>query len=178
MDPGERARLSDLLARAADGDRAALDPLLAALWPRLRAFCARLVTPADADDATQEALVKLCARLATYDRSRDAVTWALTLAAWECRTVRSRARRRAGAVAVDGLTGGERPDELVARRELLEAARDVVGALSPGDAATLVAAWSEDRDGLGALAPATFRKRLERALGRFRASWRSRHDVP
>jgi hypothetical protein len=54
----------------------------------------------------------------------------------------------------------------------------VVGALSPGDAATLVAAWSEDRDGLGALAPATFRKRLERALGRFRASWRSRHDVP
>jgi DNA-directed RNA polymerase specialized sigma24 family protein len=89
MDPGERARLSDLLARAADGDRAALDPLLVALWPRLRAFCARLVTPADADDATQEALVKLCARLATYDRSRDAVTWALTLAAWECRTVRT-----------------------------------------------------------------------------------------
>lgn len=175
MDTGERARLSELMARAADGDRRALDPLLAALWPRLRGFCARLVSAADADDATQETLVKLCARLATYDRSRDALTWALTLAAWECRTVRTRSRRRAGAVSTDRLVAAERPDELVARRELLEAARDVVGALSPGDAATLVAAWSDER---GDVAPATFRKRLERALTRFRASWRSRHDVP
>lgn len=178
MDPGERARLSDLMARAADGDRRALEPLMAALWPRLRAFAARLLPPADAEDATQEALVKLCARLATYDRSRDAVTWALTLAAWECRTVRTRVRRRATVADVERPDPGARPDELVERRELLEAARDVVGALAPSDAATLVAAWSDEREALGALAPATFRKRLERALGRFRASWRSRHDVP
>ena len=39
---------------------------------------------------------------------------------------------------------------------------------------TLKAAWNGDRS---ALAPATFRKRVQRATERLRAAWRSRHGT-
>jgi len=188
----ERTELSRLLARAADGDRAALDPLFAAAWPVTHAFCRRLVGDSDADDAAQEALTKVFARAATFDPARDGLTWILTIASWECRTVRRRRGRRrdhssldvaatapdAEHVSVLALAAprSERPDELAERRELLAAAAAIVGALSPTDAGTLVAAWTDDAAARAALAPATFRKRLERALVRFRAAWRSNHE--
>lgn len=178
----ERNELSRLLARAADGDRAALDPLFAAAWPVTQAFCRRLLGDADADDAAQEALTKVFARAATFDPARDGLTWILTIASWECRTVRRRrSRRRDGAelaVAADHASAppGERPDQLAERRELLAAASAILGTLSPTDASTLVAAWTDDASARAALAPATFRKRLERALGRFRSAWGSRHE--
>lgn len=181
MTDPDRKLLGRLLARAADGDRSALDPLFAAVWPVMRGFCRRLVGDGDADDAAQEAVTKVFARAASFDAERDALTWMLTIAAWECRTVRRRrARRReemAPALVINNeALGGERPDEVAERRQLLAAAADVIGTLSPIDATTLVAAWTDDAGARAAIAPATFRKRLERALVRFRSSWRSRHD--
>lgn len=181
MNAIERAELGRLLALAADGDRGALEPLFGRAWPAVRGFCARVVGPSDAEDAAQETLVRVFAQLAAYDRERDALTWILTIAAWQCRTVRRRHQRRreeslVGAEAMPSRAAS--PDELAERRELLAAAAAVLGALSPIDASTLVAAWSDDEHARAALAPATFRKRLARALARFRAGWRSRHGVP
>jgi RNA polymerase sigma factor (sigma-70 family) len=170
--PDERARIQAWMVQAADGDRAAFDPLFSALWPAVRALCARLAG-GDGDDAAQEAMVRVFTRAAEFDPDRDAASWVLAIAGWECRTVRRRrVRRRDGADLPDSAVAGERPDDGAERRELLAAVGEILGELSPTDAETLTAAWLGDRE-----AGPTFRKRLERALARFRAAWRSRHDV-
>src|SRR5256885_14287747 len=81
---------------AADGDRAAIEPLFQALWPSVVAYATRFVGDAAlAEDCAQDALVKLFGQLDRYDRERDALTWALAIATWECRTQRRRIARRA-----------------------------------------------------------------------------------
>ena len=80
VEGGERAELRRLMARLADGDRAAFGPAFALLWPRLRAFAARYVAVADAEDAAQAALLRVFSRASEYDPERDALAWALTVA--------------------------------------------------------------------------------------------------
>lgn len=181
MNAHHRTELRRLLVLAADGDRRALAPLFAVAWPAVRAFCGHIAPGPDAEDAAQEAMIRVYAQVPSYDPERDGLTWILAIAAWQCRTVRRRQERRREAPPEDGAriaTPAARPDQLAERRELLAAAAEVLGTLSPTDASTLVAAWTDDDAARAALAPATFRKRLGRALGRFRSSWRSRHDVP
>lgn len=163
------------MTAAADGDRAAIDPLFAALWPPLHAYAARFVgDDALAEDAVQDALVKLFGQLDHFDRDRDALTWALTHVTWQCRTQRKRVARRAedpehtSTASYDGARTLE-------DRDLVRAALDVIAELSVHDRDTIATALGDDHR--GALAPATFRKRLERALARFRTSWRSRHGT-
>ena len=166
-----------LMTAAADGDRAALDPLFAALWPPVVAYSTRFLRDQTlAEDVAQDALVKLFGRLDQYDRERDALTWALTFATWECRTARRRAQRRSEVAsssheaAIDGA-------QLVEERELVRAALDALEALEPRDREVIAAVLLDDDELRRSLAPATFRKRLERALGRLRTSWRSRHGT-
>jgi DNA-directed RNA polymerase specialized sigma24 family protein len=179
--PARRQELADLMARLADGDRAAFAPLYGALWPLVRDFCRRALThDADGDDAAQQALVNLFARAPEYDEGRDAVAWALGIAAWECRTVRRRRLRRREEELPEEEPPGDgaaAPDEEALRRELLQAAGDLLGTLRADDVATIAAAIDGDPDGRAGIAPATFRKRLERALGRLRAAWRSKHGT-
>lgn len=176
----ERGQVNALMARLADGDRAAITPAFDLLWPLVRRFCRRaLACDADGDDAAQEALVKLFARAAAFDRERDGLAWALSIAAWECRTIRRRAERRREA----SLDEASEPiaadtEALIAARELAAAAREALAELSPRDAATVIAALDDDPAARPpSVAPATFRKRLERALERLRAAWRSRHGA-
>ena len=77
MGPAERQRLNELVARLADGDREAFHPVLVSLAPLLRRVAQRRLAAQDAEDAAQEALVKLFAQAARFDRSRDALAWAL-----------------------------------------------------------------------------------------------------
>ena len=181
MDDRRRQQINAWMARVADGDRAAFDPLFAALWPPVRTLCHRaLAGGGDADDAAQDAMIRVFERAAEFDRGRDAVTWVLAIAGWECRSARKRtARRRLEPAGLDAevAAGGDGPDEVAIRRDLIAAAEEVLGALSPRDVETLAAAWSGDEVSRSSIAPATFRKRLERALGRFRAAWRSRHGI-
>jgi RNA polymerase sigma factor (sigma-70 family) len=177
----DRAELDRWMAAAADGDRAAIAPLFHALWPVVVGYATRLLgDPALAEDCAQDALVQLFGQLDRFDRERDALTWALTLATWQCRTARRRRTRRsalddrvalaapAGPSAIDG-------PSLVEHRDLVRAALAAVESLSPRDIETLaIAVTDADR---ATLAPATFRKRLERALSRLRTSWRSRHGT-
>jgi RNA polymerase sigma-70 factor (ECF subfamily) len=174
----DRAQLDRWMTAAAEGDRAAIDPLFHALWPIVAAYTARMLGDrALAEDCAQDALVRLFGQLERYDRSRDALTWALTLATWQCRTARRRVQRRGETAAgpepeprVDGAA-------LAEDRELVRAALATLATLAPRDVEIITASLTEDDQLRGSIRPATFRKRLERALGRFRLSWRSRHGT-
>ena len=175
MDQGARAALQRGMCRLADGDREAFEPVFAALWPVLRAFAARaLGVPAEAEDAAQSALVKVFSRAAEFDPQREALPWALGIAAYECRTMRkARARRREELMGAPPEPFDARtPEEAAIEHDLQAAAGDVLGGLSALDAETLLAAARGQRD-----PSATFRKRLERALARFRKEWRARHGA-
>jgi RNA polymerase sigma factor (sigma-70 family) len=173
-----RAQLDRWMAAAADGDRGALDPLFAALWEPVLAYATRFLggDATLAEDATQETLVRLFGQLDRYDRERDALTWAFAHATWQCRTARRRVQRRAEVAAV--VEQPSRDGSAVAEeRELARAALEAVAALAPRDIEVIVAAIADDDELRRMLKPATFRKRLERALGRLRQSWRSRHGT-
>ncbi|HEX3477298.1 MAG TPA: sigma-70 family RNA polymerase sigma factor [Kofleriaceae bacterium] len=180
----DRAALDRWMAAAADGDRTAVAPLFHALWPVVVRYAARLVGDATlAEDCAQDALVQLFGQLDRYDRGRDALTWALTLTTWQVRSVRRRRARRGeldpGPRAADPERETADPGSLdgasfVEHRDLVRAALAALESLGPRDLETITLAVTDaDR----AVAPATFRKRLERALGRFRTSWRSRHGT-
>jgi RNA polymerase sigma factor (sigma-70 family) len=167
------------LERLADGDRDAFHPLFVRLWPLLRGFAARCLPREDVEDAAQEALLRVFARAAEFDRRRDALPWVLGIAAYEIRTARQRRRRRWRREHPDddALAGqpdpGRSPEEIALAAELERALGEALGALRPVDTETLLAyARGECPD----LPGPTFRKRVERALGRLRSAWRLNHD--
>jgi RNA polymerase sigma-70 factor, ECF subfamily len=188
----DRAALDRWMAAAADGDRTAIAPLFQALWPIVVGYATRLVGDrALAEDCAQDALVQLFGQIERYDPARDALTWVLTLATWQCRTVRRRRARRGEsrdpAHAMSPAADREARDatdqivdgaSLVEQRDLARAALAALDALGPRDIETITLALADgDDDARAAIAPATFRKRLERALARLRTSWRSRHGT-
>src|SRR5260370_26460118 len=157
--------------RLAEGDRTAFGPVFALLWPQVRAFAERLVGPADGEDAAQAALLKIFSRASEYDRARDALPWALGIAAWECRTLRrrrGRLRERSVPAPERAAEGALSPEEAVLERELRAAAEEVVGTMRPIDVETIISIATGHRTVRGA----TFRKRVERALARFKLACR------
>jgi len=173
VESGGRAELRALMARLQDGDRTAFRPAFGLLWPRLRAFAVRYLGPADGEDAAQGALLRVFSRASEYDRARDALAWALGIALWECRTLRrQRQRRRESPVAPpDEPADQATPEEAAIEGDLRVAAEAILGTLRPMDVETILAAAGGPR----AVQGATFRKRLQRALARFRLAWRARH---
>jgi RNA polymerase sigma-70 factor, ECF subfamily len=174
----DRGELQRVMTAAADGERSAVAPLFHALWVPLVAYATRFVGDRSlAEDCAQDALVKLFAQLPRFDRERDALTWALAITTWECRTVRRRVQRR-GETGAERRSGGSIDGVAVVEdRELIRAALAEVDALAPRDREVVAAALTDDDELRNALAPATFRKRLERALSRLRANWRARHGT-
>ncbi|HHO53871.1 MAG TPA: RNA polymerase sigma factor [Deltaproteobacteria bacterium] len=80
-----------LLERALAGDRDALGALAEAHWPMMRRIAyAELGDPAGAEDAVQEALIRLIRFIHTYDPARPFGAWLRTL-------VRNAAREARGA---------------------------------------------------------------------------------
>jgi DNA-directed RNA polymerase specialized sigma24 family protein len=167
----ERAELSRLMARLADGDRAAFGPAFALLWPLLRSFAERCLGTADAEDAAQSALLAVFARASEFDSGRDAAAWALGIAAWECKTLRRKRmrRREEQGAPPEAVSAQASPEEALAERDLHEAISSIIGTLRPIDVETLTTLAN------GTAGGATFRKRVSRALGRFRLAWRARH---
>jgi len=178
VDRQDRTELQRLVARLADGDREAFHPVFARAWPLVRGFTGRHLAADDAEDAAQEALVKVFRNAGAFDRDRDALSWILGIAAWEVRTALQRRRRRreepaggAGARAGDPAEG---PVEESMARELEAALEGALGRLDPPDRVTLRAYARGDRP--DHIPPATFRKRVQRALARLRGVWRATHD--
>jgi RNA polymerase sigma-70 factor (ECF subfamily) len=142
----------------------------------LLAFAQRGVgSEQDAEDVAQEVFLKLCAQVAEFDRTRDAVSWAFSIAAYEVMTHRRRVRRRRE-VSDHDLAGRDdgrdaQEDELM-QRQLLGALAAAIGELTDTDRAALGLVTNQSAANEPATS-ATRRKRRERALGRLRAVWRS-----
>jgi RNA polymerase sigma-70 factor (ECF subfamily) len=159
--------LQSLMRRLAAGDRAAFHPVFETLWPLLRRFAARHLAAPEAEDAAQEALLKIFHRAAAFDPDRSALAWAFGIAAYEVRTARKRRtrRREAPEPAAARADPGRGPEEAAIVSDLEALLRDSLGTLRPEDAETLRLYARGER---AAIAAATFRKRVERALRRLK----------
>jgi len=178
VDQASRRRLHEDLTRLADGDREAFHPVFALLLPLLRRFASRSLPSHEAEDAAQEALVKIYSRAHEFDSSRDGLSWALGITAYEIKTARRRRERRreadASADEIEARADSRQTPEAQAVARDLDAAIDAALAqLSPSDSATLRAYAAGERP--PDVAGATFRKRVERSLARLRALWRASH---
>jgi RNA polymerase sigma-70 factor (ECF subfamily) len=178
MDRDERERLHRAMVRLADGDRRAFEEVYAAVCPVLQRFAARAMPGAvDAEDAAQAALMKIFARASEFDPARDALSWILGIIAYECRTMRQKARRRRE--EPDGLEAlslspadAATPEERLIACDLQAAAIEALGALRAEDAEALRQVLAGERP-----EGATFRKRVERAMRRLREAWRAKHGT-
>ncbi len=172
MDRRAHDELSLLMARLKDGDRAAIRPAYERLWPAVVERCARTLGPGpDAEDAAQEAIVKVLAAAHAYDAARPAWPWVAAIATWEARTV---ARRRGRAREVYDDDAAEKaaskapsPEDRCARFEVERAAARAIAVLAEPDHRALHAVL----DGGGAMDDAA-RKRKSRAVQRLRSFWR------
>jgi len=105
--PHEGSSDADLAAAAARGDGRALDALLERHVDRVHGICRRiLVNHDDALDATQEALLAIARRIATFDGRSQFTTWCYRVAANAAIDEARRRRRRPAPVE----TLADRPD--------------------------------------------------------------------
>src|SRR5262249_17289206 len=128
---------------------------------------------ADADDAAQSALLKVFERASEFDPTRDALAWIVGIVSYECLTVRRKTTRRretSGDTLGRLADGAPRAEALAISMELESVGVAMLGCLRPDDRATLRVALFGEGERAGK--PATFRKRVERALARLRAAWR------
>jgi RNA polymerase sigma-70 factor (ECF subfamily) len=116
----------ELVGAAQEGDREALDALLRRHHDRIRALARRLTgNDADADDATQEALLSIVRGLPRFDQRSSFGTWAYRIATNACL---DELRRRGRRPRPD-------PDALAARPAPGSDTGDVVSARLDVDAA-------------------------------------------
>jgi RNA polymerase sigma-70 factor (ECF subfamily) len=119
--------LSVLIVRAADGDAAAEAAFVARTIDDVWRFCAHLVGPGQADDATQAAYVRALRSLGSFRGDSSARTWLLGVARNTCLDERrSLARRmrlleRITSQPIDALDRADHPHGQVELDELLAA---------------------------------------------------------
>lgn len=118
---------SDLIARAQDGDRRALDALLRAHYDRIYAVCRRIAgNDADALDATQDALIAIVRGLPRFDGRARFGTWAYRVASNACLDELRRRKRRAdpGLPEIEEAPDGSAPllDQQISDRLALDQA--------------------------------------------------------
>jgi RNA polymerase sigma-70 factor (ECF subfamily) len=168
MEAPQRDRLQQSLSSLARGDREAFTPVFDILWPIYRRFARRHLVEADADDAAQEALLKLFKRADEFDPSRDAAAFCIGVAFHEIRTWRrKRWRRREDDIEPEGISGSHEPEDALASRETDEMIERGLSRLSAEDRETLIL-YAHGERAASVAAPA-FRKRVQRALERMRA---------
>ena len=85
--------LTPLLVAAADGDRRALEDLVAGSQADVWRFCAALIGRSLADDATQETFVRAWRSAASFRAEASARTWLLAIARRVCYDQLRRRRR-------------------------------------------------------------------------------------
>ena len=109
---------AELVASAQGGDRTALERLLRLHYDRVHAVCRRIVgTSHDADDAAQEAMIRIVRGLGTFDGRSSFGTWAYRVASNTALDELRKRRRRPMLHVVDD--DGEVPvvvDHLAERR--------------------------------------------------------------
>jgi len=85
--------LSSLLIRAREGDERALAAFVRAAHDPVWRFCAHLIGPSDADDATQETFLAVWRALPSFRGDSSARTWLFVIARRSAMRVAERRRR-------------------------------------------------------------------------------------
>jgi RNA polymerase sigma-70 factor (ECF subfamily) len=105
---------AELVRAAQDGDRAALDQLLRRHYDRIHAVSRRIAgSTRDADDACQEALIKIVRALPTFDGRAAFGTWAYRIATNAALDELRKRKRRPALRIVDPDDDGGGPPEPV-----------------------------------------------------------------
>jgi RNA polymerase sigma factor (sigma-70 family) len=170
------------IERALAGDAAAIDAIVTALQAPFVELARRMVLdPGDAEDAAQEALLRVVTHLAQFDRRARFSTWAWRVALNACLDARARRYRLPvlseaafGADLADGLdpAAPERPEDAALLAEVKLGCGIAMLATLDGE---LRAAYvlgeileleGEDAAAVLEIAPAAYRKRLSRARSR------------
>jgi RNA polymerase sigma factor (sigma-70 family) len=87
--------IETLVARAQEGDRAALEAVIASVRDRIYNLALRMLWhPADAEDATQEILIRLVTHLGSFRGESAFTTWAYRVASNHLLTTRKRRAER------------------------------------------------------------------------------------
>jgi RNA polymerase sigma-70 factor (ECF subfamily) len=131
----EADELDQLALRAPDGDRAALEQVLAEVQPRVRRICGRmLLFPEDAEEATQDALLLVATKIDQFEGRSRFTTWLHAVASNSARSTYRSLKRRAAERVTDQLPvhADPRTTSVIAgsRLDLLEAL-EVVGTDHP-----------------------------------------------
>jgi RNA polymerase sigma-70 factor (ECF subfamily) len=130
-------KLSDpiLVQRAKDGDARALDALLARHRPTVERLALRILRDAeDADDATQEALAKVCVRLAQFRGGAQFSTWLHRLAVNTCLDAVERRKSRVHEPLDDSYAAADDPAREANISELRRELCDAFAGVSPREA--------------------------------------------
>jgi RNA polymerase sigma factor (sigma-70 family) len=177
---------AELVARAVDGDKAALEQVIRLVQDPLYRLALRMVwRPPDAEDATQEILIRVVTRLASWRGEAKLLTWAYRIGVNYLLNLRRQTPHEARQVSLDGfrdeLADGladadyKGPEAAVLTEEVrLSCTQSMLQCLERDERTAFVlsdifelssteAAWILDTT------PAAYRKRLERARHRIRA---------
>lgn len=99
----------ELVARARAREPHAMDDLLAAVRPLVQRRCARFLPHRqDAEEAAQEALLTISARLDTFEGRGSFAGWVTVIASNQALQTYRTMKKRLGDIGVDAI--GERPD--------------------------------------------------------------------
>jgi RNA polymerase sigma-70 factor (ECF subfamily) len=111
MDALTPDELDDLARRAQDGDRDAMEALLTAVRPRTLNVCRGVLphTP-DAEDACQEALIKVSQKIGTWNQQGRFTTWLHVVAVNSARSTYRRMKNQAIAADPTESQAMQRPD--------------------------------------------------------------------
>ena len=137
-------RLSDaiLVRRAKDNDRRALEALCARHRPRIERIARReLGDEQDAQDAAQEALIKLCLRIGQFRGEAQFATWLHRLVVNTCRDAagrRSLRRHESLDDVEEGLSRAPDPERAAVLGELRDQLGRWLGELAPMQARVVV----------------------------------------
>ena len=121
--------LEELAARAAGGDAAALDRLLAAIRPQVLRHCRKLLpNEYDAEEASQDALVAVARRIDRFEGRSRFTTWLYRITLNAGLDTYRRLKRQAETTDVDDvvLTAAQRTSVIAGNRiDLLDAFEEV-----------------------------------------------------
>jgi RNA polymerase sigma factor (sigma-70 family) len=175
-----------LVARAVDGDKAALEEVIRLLSDPLYRLALRMTwRPADAEDATQEILIRVVTRLASWRGEAKLLTWAYRIGVNYLLNLRRQTPQEAqhvsleefGGALADGLADADYrgPEATMLAQEVrLSCTQAMLQCLERGERIAFVLSdifelSSADAAWILGTTPAAYRKRLERARHRIGA---------
>ncbi|WP_067703505.1 RNA polymerase sigma factor [Nocardia jejuensis] len=180
----------ELVARAVAGDRAAVSDVVRLLQDPIYRLALRMVwRPADAEDASQEILLRVVAHLGTWRGEAKLLTWAYRLGVNYLLNLRRRTPQEAQQLSLDEFGEGLRDgladadfrgpeSELLTHEVRLNCSQAMLQCLAREERVAFVLSeifdlGSAEAAWVAGVTPAAYRKRLERAkrrLGNFLTS--------